>query len=89
MRSKQINRLAKQHADRLMERGNAEFEAIKLELKRVMTADDARTIKALGENPSNDALYAALRPLADRAALGVRFENMWQLFLRVEKLNGE
>lgn len=89
MRSRQINRLAKRHADRLMERATAEFEAIKLELKRVMTADDARTIKALGENPSNDALYAALRPLADRAGLGMRFDNMWQLLLKVEKLNGE
>ncbi len=89
MRSKQINRLAKQHADRLMERGNAEFEAIKAEIRRVMTDDEARTIKALGTNPSIEALYAALRPLADRAGLGMRFDNLWQLLLKVEKLNGE
>lgn len=89
MRSRQINRLAKQHADRIMESASTEFEAIKAELRRVMTADEALTIKALGTNPSIEALYAALRPLADRAGLGMRFDNMWQLFLRVDKLNGE
>lgn len=89
MRSKQINRLAKKHADRLMERASTEFEAIKAELRRGMTDEDARTIKALGTNPSIEALYAALRPLAERAGLVGRFDNMWQLLLRVDKLNGE
>lgn len=89
MRSRAINRLAKKHADRIMERASAEFEAIKAELRRVMTGEDARIIQSLGKDASNADLYAALRPLADRAGIRRRFENLWQLLLKVEKLTGE
>lgn len=88
MRSRALNRLAKQQAIKLQERANAEFDAIKGELKQAMTDEDERTIRALGDAYSNDALYAALRPLAERAGLVGQFENMWQLLSRVDKLNG-
>ena len=93
MRSKTLSRLAKQQAERLQERGDAEFEAIKPALRRAMTDEDKAALRDM--RPTGDdqwdysRLYALLRPIADRAGAAQRFEKVWQLLLKVEKLNGE
>lgn len=93
MRSKTLSRLAKQQAERLQERGDAEFEAIKPALKKAMTDEDKIALRDM--RPTGDdqwdysKLYALLRPIAQRAGAVQRFEKVWQLLLTVEKLNGE
>jgi hypothetical protein len=93
MRSRAVNRLAKQQAIKLQERGDAEFEAIKPALKRAMTDEDKIALRNM--RPTGDdewdygRLYALLRPIADRAGAVQRFDKVWQLLLKVEKLNGE
>ena len=93
MRSRAVNRLAKQQAERLQERGDAEFEVIKPALRRAMTNEDKIALRDMrptgGDEWDYSRLYALLRPIADRAGAVQRFDKVWQLLLKVEKLNGE
>lgn len=90
MRSRALNKLAKQQAERLQARGELEFEAIKPALRRAMTDEDKAALRDMRPTGADEwdysQLYALLRPIADRAGAVQRFEKVWNQLMQSQIL---